>query len=60
MITHLLDCFRDDPKQALDGWFFIGLLLAAILTVIIIFHVDCEQATLALSVAAEQVAGMVK
>ena len=54
MTRHLLDCFRDDPKQALGGWFFVGLLLAAILTVIIIFHADCQEATLALSTAAEQ------
>lgn len=54
MTRHLLDCFRDDPKQAMDGWFFVGILLAAILTAIIIFHADYDQATLALSTAAEQ------
>ena len=60
MISHLLDCFRSDPKQAMDGWFFVGLLLAAILTAIIIFHADCQEATLALSTAAETLTGMVK
>ena len=59
MTRHLLDCFRDDPKQARDGWFFVGLLLAAIMTVIIIFHADYQQATMALSTAADTLTGMV-
>ena len=55
MIAHLLDCFRDDPLKAIGNMVFIGIIFAILLAVVIVTYDANQQATLALSTAAEQV-----